>query len=199
MTMDLSPRKRGGQPKVSLDRLRTFVAFIGTGLTPASAGRAVGISDTTRKDWTRRGRRELVRLADDGLDPIDLMNAGEPAWPTDVDWRNPPEGFDPTEWPFVAFAVATEKALASFEATHLRNIARAASSGPERWQASAWLLERRFPELYGRPEARARLLAMQEAAGPQREVEQEVLSVDDIEARFAEVDEVMRQRREGTG
>ena len=45
------------------------------------------------------------------------------------------------------FAADIEKANGAFIATHLKNIAAAA---PGAWQASAWLLERRHPDLFGR-------------------------------------------------
>jgi hypothetical protein len=46
------------------------------------------------------------------------------------------------------FAVAVDKALADSEALFVARIAKAANEGT--WQASAWLLERRFSENWGR-------------------------------------------------
>ncbi len=48
---------------------------------------------------------------------------------------------------FVRLADAIEKALADAELRDLLTIARASES---QWQASAWRLERRYPEKYGR-------------------------------------------------
>lgn len=45
-----------------------------------------------------------------------------------------------------------KKAEAERKLWHLRQIMRAADDG--KWQASAWYLERRYPDEYGRPPAR---------------------------------------------
>ena len=50
------------------------------------------------------------------------------------------------------FADAVKEAQASAEALHISNISRAAFDGT--WQASAWWLERRFPDRYGRQDRR---------------------------------------------
>lgn len=49
--------------------------------------------------------------------------------------------------PYKGFALAVEDALAHFEVSAVAQIAKA---GAEEWQASAWRLERRFPDKYGR-------------------------------------------------
>jgi len=49
-----------------------------------------------------------------------------------------------------AFADALKKAEADAEVRHVANIAKAAQDGT--WQASAWWLERRRPDDYGRRE-----------------------------------------------
>lgn len=49
---------------------------------------------------------------------------------------------------FVDFAEAVKKARAESQAHHLMNIRRAADAGT--WQASAWYLERRYPDEWGR-------------------------------------------------
>jgi hypothetical protein len=46
------------------------------------------------------------------------------------------------------FAAAVDKAVADSQALAVARIAKAANDG--NWQASAWLLERRFPENWGR-------------------------------------------------
>ena len=49
---------------------------------------------------------------------------------------------------YVEFYDAVKKAEASFRVFHMSKIRDAAESGS--WQASAWSLERRFPEEYGK-------------------------------------------------
>ena len=59
---------------------------------------------------------------------------------------------DPSKDPLYAeFAMAMERGKAKFKATHIANITKAAKQ-ERHWQASAWLLERRFPDEYGRRE-----------------------------------------------
>ncbi len=52
------------------------------------------------------------------------------------------------EEPYAAFLAAYEKAEGDFALRHLLLIGKAGTDGT--WQASAWLLERRYPEEYGR-------------------------------------------------
>lgn len=51
-----------------------------------------------------------------------------------------------------AFSDAIEKAEAQAQAYHLANIMKAAQDGT--WQASAWYLERRVPEQWGKQDRR---------------------------------------------
>jgi len=48
---------------------------------------------------------------------------------------------------YAQFYDALEPATAQFEITHIENIAKASKAS---WQASAWLLERKYPERYAR-------------------------------------------------
>lgn len=50
--------------------------------------------------------------------------------------------------PYKAFVAQLDEALASFEVGAIAQIAKAGADGE--WQASAWRLERRFPDKYGR-------------------------------------------------
>ena len=62
----------------------------------------------------------------------------------------------------VDFVEKLKKAEADAIVRHVANIAKAAADG--QWQASAWWLERRYPEFYGRrfdPESAAAVAAMQ--------------------------------------
>ncbi|MGH8544065.1 MAG: hypothetical protein ACREX3_10650 [Gammaproteobacteria bacterium] len=79
-----------------------------------------GIGRSTLYDWLGRGARAEV----------------------DQEVPMPEE-----EIPFVEFFLAVQKALAEWELQQLEAIAEA---GKKDWRASAWLLERRFPDQYGR-------------------------------------------------
>lgn len=46
------------------------------------------------------------------------------------------------------FSEGIKKALIKFKQTHLKNVSKAGAKGV--WQASAWVLERKFPEEFGR-------------------------------------------------
>jgi hypothetical protein len=82
--------------------------------------------------------------------------------------------------PFRDFRERVEQARAEGEVRNVTHIAKAATTS---WQAAAWLLERQFPERWGRPSA------------PQR---QDVEKDEPGEAEFdpfAEVDELAERRR----
>lgn len=74
------------------------------------------------------------------------------------------------------FAVAVGKALADSEALLVARIAKAASEGT--WQASAWLLERRHPERWGRRE--------------RHEIKAEINSTEKVTNEYETVDEILR-------
>jgi hypothetical protein len=204
--MTLTPTsngRRGGQTKVSLPRLKRFIQLVSSGLTLGQSAKGIGIGDQTRRDWMRRGQLELVRISDDGHDPFDDLDTSERGWPTEQTWTQIPPDFDPYEWPFVVFAVAVEKALAEFEARNVAIIQRAASGAPAQdgrpaveptWTAAAWLLERRFPELYGRSEARIKQ-AMEVTLRPAgTSGDAAPLTVDDLEASLREMEAVEAER-----
>lgn len=62
---------------------------------------------------------------------------------------------------FPQFCEAVKEAEAQGEATSLRAIHAAASAGE--WRAAAWLLERRFPETYGRRVNRNGMISIEKA------------------------------------
>jgi transposase len=83
----------------------------------------IGVHRTTVQRWLRRGREEEKRL------------------------RNPRAKSKPSEALYLQFRIAHKKALAAGEIRAAGVIRKAAS---EHWQAAAWILERRFPERWGR-------------------------------------------------
>jgi hypothetical protein len=52
--------------------------------------------------------------------------------------------------PYVSFALGIQKALGRWERGRLKAIRRAGDKHPQFWSASAWQLERRFRDEYGR-------------------------------------------------
>lgn len=72
---------------------------------------------------------------------------------TFYDWqeRGDPEGTDPADQPFREFRERVDKARAEGEA---RNVALVAKAATRSWQAAAWLLERQYPDRWGRPSMR---------------------------------------------
>lgn len=73
---------------------------------------------------------------------------------TNLMWEmDGPADFNPTEWLFTLFSQRYKKAMSDAEAFHLQVIRGQAFAGV--WQASAWWLERRMPEEYGRKDSMA--------------------------------------------
>jgi hypothetical protein len=87
--------------------------------------------------------------------------------------------------PFREFRESVEHARAEAEARAVTQIANAAR---ESWQAAAWLLERQYPDRWGRASVRARDEA---AIEPVERV--------DVDDPFREVDELADRRRTRTG
>ena len=89
-----------------------------------TASAYVNIDKTTLYDWLRRGRKERDRVRKDGRLRIRK-----------------------DEQIFVNFSHAVEKALAEAE---MRDVMIIGKAGETQWQASAWRLERKFPDKWGR-------------------------------------------------
>ena len=119
----MATKKLGRPTLLDEDRLNRITEALENGTAARHAIRAAGVTHTTYYNWLERGRKER-----------DRRNA------------NLPE--DPTETPFLDFLDAVEKAEAVAATSHMQNIAQTALNGT--WQASAWILERRFPRDYGR-------------------------------------------------
>jgi hypothetical protein len=89
--------------------------------------------------------------------------------------------------PYRDFRERIEKALAESEVMH---VARISQASKESWQASAWLLERQFPERWGRVSTRLRLDLAGETPAAQLPPEES--------DPFEEVDELAEARRRRT-
>jgi len=90
-----------------------------------AAAPLAGISRRTFYDWVQRGARALA-----------AEEAGKEV---------PDE-----EKPYAEFCTAVEQVRSEWETRQLEGIEAAAEAGPQHWTARAWLLERRFPDKYGR-------------------------------------------------
>lgn len=144
----------------------------------------VGINPATLDLWNRRGRREIERAEEAG---IDTENVIQQVTTEMVDGRVKPrkledmlgafpKGFLRREWPYVVVFHQVEKAKAVAE---IRNLTIIQSAAPENWQAAGWILERTHPERYGRRE-RINLEGSKDGSA----VSVEVSSVQALEARI---------------
>lgn len=120
-------KRTGRRTRLTAERIAQIAALVADGVPGESAALVCGVRRTAYYDWMAKGRREIDRLAELG-DP-----EASPA---------------PSMALFTDLTDAVQKAQAMFEMRELANIRRAAESGA--WQASAWRLERRMPEKYGK-------------------------------------------------
>lgn len=89
---------------------------------------------------------------------------------------------------YVELRERVESAKAMAEARHVASIAKAAREG--NWQASAWWLERMYPDRWGRVSVRLRDMPDEDAAQIERV---------DVDDPFREVDELAELRRTRVG
>ena len=97
-------------------------------------------------------------------------------------WMQRGRSSAPVDAPYRELRDRIERARAQAEARHVAIVTRAAIDG--NWQASAWMLEREFPDRWGRVSVRVR-----DDAPPPVEIEQP-----DEDDPFAEVDELAARR-----
>lgn len=101
--------------------------------------------------FTADNRREIIKLVRAGLSTTDVAKAVGIHPSTLFNWLSWGEdgirGRD-DDGEYVEFAHEYRRAEAMRKAFHLQNITRAASDG--QWQASAWYLERAYPQEFGR-------------------------------------------------
>lgn len=102
---------------------RAICDNITAGLNQQDAAELAGVPPSTFYYWLKRGELEQNRLA-----------------------QAPRAKPRPKETPFLEFLESVKKAQIDFKLTQVKNVEQAA---PQHWQASAWLLERRFPKEYG--------------------------------------------------
>ena len=116
---------RRGRPEKLTPKLQDdIVKVIRSGNYIETACAFVGINKTTFYDWLKRGAREKDRVE-----------------------RNPRAKVRKSERKYVEFSNAIEKALAHAE---IRDVAIIGKAAEKEWQAAAWLLERKFPDGWGR-------------------------------------------------
>ena len=82
---------------------------------------------------------------------------------TFYDWLK--RGAKEKRGPHRRFSDAIQKAMAEFEAAAVARIAKAGTD-PKLWYATAWLLERKFPARYARPEVKAEHFGDEEEKAP---------------------------------
>lgn len=120
-------RNRSGQPCALEDIAvrKALLKGIQIGLTLEQTCAAAGVTYRSYRSWILRGQRA------EAANKIKKLSADSP------------------EVLFLQFFQAVKKAEADSEGVLLERI-RNASKEPSKWQAAAWMLERRWPEKYGR-------------------------------------------------
>jgi hypothetical protein len=128
-TVPIRPPKRERDPatgayveKINDALIDAAVYAVTQGASIESAAGYVGISRATMFDWLGIGRRELEAAPD--LDHV-----------------------SPGRHPYARLASEIYAAFDQFKVTLLGSIQQ---HGKENWQAHAWLLERKFPDEFGR-------------------------------------------------
>jgi len=116
-----------GRPtKLTYELIDQIADLVREGNYIETASAVVGLDKVSLYRWLKRGAREEERLA-----------------------KNPKLKGKTEEKIFIEFSNAVKKAMAESEADDLENIKKASR---EDWKASAWRLERRFPNRWGRKE-----------------------------------------------
>ena len=116
--------QRGRPTKLTPELIADVRRFLPTCLYMDSVGDYIGVARSTWRLWLRRGRREAERLA-----------------------RDPKAKPDPGEAIYLEFSDAIKRGLAEAE---MRAVSCILNAAPQHWQAAAWVLERRWPQHWGR-------------------------------------------------
>lgn len=125
-TTPKTPAKRGRRTLLTRDRISKIEHLVSEGLSGEAAAALVGIRRSAYYNYLARGRRELERLEAKGTPEA------KPA---------------PSESLFVELVDAVQKANS---ATELMMLTRIRVASEDTWQAAAWILERKFPTVYGK-------------------------------------------------
>lgn len=99
----------------------------------------------TKLDDKRQAR--ILEAIRDGLPYTTACALAGIHYSTFAEWKL--KGEDPAS-PYAEFAMSVKEAEAEAEALHVKRIESASKNG--QWQASAWFLERRHPQQWGRTE-----------------------------------------------
>lgn len=114
--------KGGRKTKLTPQIIEDFARILSTVLYLETVGDYLGVERTTWRKWLKRGAAEVARL------------------------HKPGEVPNKREELFVQFFHTVKKARAEGEFCHLSTLRKASQ---EKWQAAAWILERRYPEKWG--------------------------------------------------
>lgn len=118
---------RRSQLETNTEKIDTLLNYLRLGLYINQACAMSGLAESTYHYWRSEGER-VEKAIDDG--DIEI------------------EGISDADLLLLEFLESVKKARAEAEAFHLRNLRQASEDGT--WQASAWWLERSFPERWGR-------------------------------------------------
>lgn len=124
------PKREGpGQPtKLNPEVVRMLCDNITLGMPYRQSCAAAGIGYSTYRNWMIRGEDEIERVS-----------------------ANPKATVRKNEQKYVDFVEAIKEAEAKGMRNNLAMITKASKEGA--WQASAWILERRYPAEFGRKDA----------------------------------------------
>jgi len=114
--------KTGRPSSLSPEVHQAVITAVQAGNYLDTAAAFAGVSRDSLHEWARRGARERRR----------------------IDRGEPPRL---EETPYLEFSDALKRALAQAEVADVAQIAKAST---EHWQAAAWMLERKFPQRWGR-------------------------------------------------
>ena len=136
--------------KLTSDVQEKIVQALGAGNYQEAAASFAGISKATFFAWLDRGRIERTRL-EEGEKPRKAESI------------------------YLDFVDAVENARAQAQVRHVANITKAGADGT--WQASAWWLERSYPQQWGR-------FNRTEISGPDGGPIETTVSIDDLREKI---------------